>query len=71
VEIQKMAAACVGKAVNDTCSIARADGSEIPGTCQTKHGSLFCVPKHHHLHHGGMGAMGGSMAPSAVPSPAQ
>ena len=69
VMMQKMAAACVGKAANDVCSITRADGSAVPGTCETKHGSLFCIPTHHHHHHG---SMGGSMAaPSPAPSPGQ
>jgi hypothetical protein len=58
VRMQKMAAACVGKKINDPCSVTRADGSEIKGTCETRHERLFCIPAGMHHRHGVMRGMG-------------
>jgi len=78
IMVQRMIAACSGKAVNDPCSITRANGKTVDGTCQNKHHTqLVCMPPHHH-HHGAMGGMSGMnndmggghmVAPDSSPSP--
>jgi hypothetical protein len=71
IMMQRMAAACSGKALNDPCEMTRANGKTVDGTCQNKHHTeqLVCMPPHHHHH--GMGSMGGMATPESAPSPAQ
>jgi hypothetical protein len=56
--MQKLTAACTGKAANDPCSFTRSNGMSVNGTCQTMHDRLLCRPAGMR-HHGGMGMGGG------------
>jgi hypothetical protein len=72
--MEKLAAACTGKAAKDPCSFTRPDGMSVNGTCQTMHDRLLCRPTGMR-HHGGMGTGGsggaggasGSGAPASNP----
>lgn len=65
--MQKLAAACTGKEVNDPCSFTRPNGMSVNGTCQTMHDQLLCRPAGMR-HHGGMGMGGGGSMGGGAPS---
>jgi hypothetical protein len=62
--MQKLTAACTGKAAIDPCSFTRSNGMSVSGTCQTMHDQLLCRPAGMR-HHGGMGMGGGGNMGSA------
>jgi hypothetical protein len=70
--MQKLAAACTGKAANDPCSFSRSNGMSVNGTCQTMHDQLLCRPAgmrdHGGVGMGGGGNMGGAPSGGAPSS---